>query len=207
LRRVSPFQQQDVAMPRLCLRILDLLCLPGRLVSWLTLPLILAILVSVLSAAFGVSHLADWGGSLPVLGKALTVNTLTDIQWYIFALLVLFGGLCALRDGSHVSVDFLSLMMSHRQRLWVRVVGDLVFLLPFCLIIAWYGWSFTATAWRTGEGSTQGGLEARWLIKGALPVCFGMIAVFGLVRAIGTLVWLARGGDPADENGLQGKEH
>ncbi|MAB01123.1 MAG: hypothetical protein CMN86_22870 [Stappia sp.] len=188
-------------MPRFCTRILDLLCLPGRLLSWLTLPLVLAILVSVLSAAAGITHLADWEGSVPVLGKAVTVNTLTDVQWYIFALLVLFGGICALRDNAHVSVDFLSLMMTHRQRLWVRVVGDLVFLLPFCLIICWYGWSFAATAWRTGEGSTQGGLGARWLTKGALPVCFAMLATFGLVRGIGTLIWLARGGDPAHEAG------
>ncbi|MHC5655002.1 TRAP transporter small permease subunit [Stappia sp. ICDLI1TA098] len=181
-------------MPRLCSRLIDLLCLPGRWVSWLTLPLILAIIVSVISAAAGVTVLADWDGTLPILGKALTVNTLTDVQWYIFALLVLFGGVWALRDDAHVSVDFLSLMMSRKQRLWVRVFGDLGFLLPFSLIICWYGYGFTQTAFRTGEGSTQGGLDARWIIKAALPVCFGMLAVFGVVRGIGTLIWLARGG-------------
>jgi hypothetical protein len=28
-----------------------------------------------------------------------------------------------------------------------------------------------------------------------------MLATFGLVRGIGTLIWLARGGDPAHEAG------
>lgn len=175
-------------MPRSFKKLITLLCLPGIWMSWLTLVLIAAVLVGVVAARFGVPVLLDWGVSVPVLGSALTLNGLTDLQWYIFALLVLFGGVCTFRDDAHVSVDFLSLRMSRRQRLWVRVIGDIVFLLPFCAIIAWYGWGFAETAWRTAEGSTQGGLNSRWLIKAALPLSFTFLGLAGLLRGIGTLM-------------------
>lgn len=180
-------------MPIILKRLMAALCLPAAWLSWLTLPLILTILVSIVLAAMGQNTLISWEGSVPVLGRGLTVNGLFDVQWYIFALLVLFGGIWALRDDRHVSVDFLSLMMGPRARLWVRMIGDLIFLLPFCAIIAWYGWNFAEVAFRTAEGSTQGGLNARWLIKAMLPLSFGLLGLLGLIRAIGTAIQLARG--------------
>lgn len=180
-------------MPVLVRRLLDILCLPARWLSWLVLPLILSILLAVLWAKLGRNTFFAWGDPVPVLGRALTVNSLFDVQWYIFALLVLFGGVWALREDKHVSVDFLALMMSPRQRLWVRMLGDLVFLLPFCLIITWYGWSFALVAWNTAEGSTQGGLNSRWIIKAMLPLSFGMLALLGVLRATGIAVQLYRG--------------
>ncbi|HSG57427.1 MAG TPA: TRAP transporter small permease subunit, partial [Paracoccaceae bacterium] len=125
-----------------------------------------------------------------------------DLQWYIFALLVLFGGAWALRDDKHVAVDFLSLMMTQRQRLWTRMLGDLLFLLPFCLIIAWYGWSFALTAWTTGEGSTQGGLNSRWIIKAMVPLSFAILGLMGLLRGLGTAAELLRGTTDKDQKDL-----
>lgn len=180
-------------MPVILKRAMALLCLPAVWVSWLVLPLILTILLSIIWAKMGMNTLVAWEGRIPVLGRALTVNSLFDIQWYIFALLVLFGGIWALRDDRHVSVDFLSLMMGPRRRLWVRMLGDLVFLVPFCAIIAWYGYAFAEVAFRTGEGSTQGGLNSRWLIKAMLPLSFAMLGLMGLIRAIGTAIQLYRG--------------
>lgn len=191
-------------MPVIITKILDLLCLPGRWVGWLILPLIASILAAVLLAKLGQNTLIRWDGSIPVLGRALTVNSLFDLQWYIFALMVLFGGIYALRDDRHVSVDFLSLMMTHRQRLLVRMIGDLAFLLPFCLIIAWYGWSFALTAWNTGEGSTQGGLNSRWIIKSMLPLSFAMLGLMAFLRGLGTGIELIRGSRPTTDHASEG---
>lgn len=184
-------------------RLIDLICLPGKWCSWLILPLILAILLAVTAATFGWTTLIDWPGEVFLFGKALTVNSLTDMQWYFFSLIVLFGGVWALRDGNHVSVDVIAMRMSPRQKAIVQVFGDFVFLLPFCAITAWYGWGFAETAWTTGEGSSQGGLGARWLIKAALPVAFGLLGLFGLLRGISTLAALIRGDIPARDGADQ----
>ncbi|MEX2517846.1 MAG: TRAP transporter small permease subunit [Paracoccaceae bacterium] len=186
-------------MPRLLHRMLALFRLPGQWASWLVLPLVASVLLSVIAAQYGWTTLLDWNGRLPILGQALTVNSLIDLQWYIFAIIVLFGGVWALLDDNHVSVDFLSLQMSPRRKLWIRMLGDMVFLVPFCAIIAWYGWSFAETAWRTSEGSAQGGLDGRWLIKAALPVAFGFLGLLGALRALGTAIQLARRADDAPD--------
>ena len=171
-------------MRKLADGLLDLMSLPGQWVGWLILPLILSVLVGIAAAGMGFNVLIDWEGRLFVLGRRMTVNTLIDLQWYIFALIVLFGGVYALRDERHVSVDFLYQLASDRTQILLRLFGDAVFLVPFCLIITYYGVGFTITSYTTGEGSAQGGLQNRWLIKACIPIAFGLLALSGVVRIL-----------------------
>lgn len=174
-------------MKRFANAVLRVLVVPGELVGWLILPLIVSVLMTVLAAKMGWNAFLRWDSSLPVLGNAITVNTLADLQWYIFAIIAIFGGVYAFRDGQHVSVDVFSSALPPRVRLGLTVFGDLVFLLPFCAIIVWYGWSFTLTAFNAGEGSSYGGLMDRWLIKAIIPVGFALLGIAALVRALATI--------------------
>lgn len=171
-------------MAKLSDRLLDLFSMPGRWVGWLVLPLFFSVIVTVGAARLGMNTLIDWEGRIPVLGARLTVNSLIDFQWYVFALLVLFGGVYALRDDRHVAVDFLHVLAPPRMQILLRILGDLIFLIPFCLIITWYGFFFAVTAWNTGEGSPHGGLQSRWIIKACIPLAFGLLALTGVVRVI-----------------------
>ncbi|SLN54001.1 Tripartite ATP-independent periplasmic transporters, DctQ component [Aquimixticola soesokkakensis] len=159
------------------------LCFPGKLVSWLVIPLALSIVLSVIAARQGWSVLIDWEGSVPLFGEALTVNSLVDLQWYIFSAIVLFGGIWAHLEDRHVTVDFVALGFSARTRTLISLFGNLFLLLPLCLLVMWFGSKFAMTAFATGEGSIQGGLTAHWLIKGALPVSFGLLGLAALLRA------------------------
>lgn len=180
-------------MTRLADTLLDLLCLPAKWASWLILPLIASVLVAVAGAKLGFNRLAEWGPDLPLLGRGLSVNGLFDFQWHVFAVLVLFGGILAYRHDRHVAVETVAANLPPRLRGALLVFGDLVFLVPFCLIIAWYGWSYALTAWSTGEGSNQGGLTDRWIIKAMLPLAFGLLALAGTVRGLARLAALMRG--------------
>ena len=177
-------------MNRLSDQLLDALSLPGRWVGWLILPLAVSVIVTILAAKLGVNTLIDWPGRIPVLGARLTVNSLVDFQWYVFAIVVLFGGVYALRDDRHVAVDFLYAMAPPRGQILLRLLGDVLFLIPFCLIITYYGYFFALTAWNTGEGSSQGGLQSRWIVKACIPLAFGLLAAAGTVRVIAGLVAL-----------------
>lgn len=183
-------------------RVLDVLVLPGKWVGWLVLPLILSVCLTVLAARFGWNAFVRWDQSLPVIGQGITVNTLADLQWYIFAIMAIFGGVYAFRDGQHVSVDVFSAGLPHRVQLGLRLVGDLVFLLPFCAIIFWYGWSFALTSFNSGEGSTYGGLMDRWLIKSIIPIGFALLGIAAIVRAIGTIGEILRPA-PTDESNFE----
>ncbi|EKF18865.1 TRAP transporter small permease subunit [Nitratireductor pacificus] len=164
---------------------------PGRIVGWLVLPLILSVCLTVLAAQLGINMLAEWGEPAPLFGKALTVNTLLDLQWHIFALIVLFGGVYAFRDNSHVAVDVFSSGLPPRVKLALRIFGDLVFLLPFCVVIAWYGYGFAEKAFISSEGSTYGGMIDRWMIKAMIPVAFALLGLCALLRALATALELA----------------
>ena len=180
-------------MNRILSRIIDICAVPGRAAGWLILPLILFVCLAVFAAQTGRNAFADWDGEVFLLGGGVTVNTLLDLQWHIFALLVLFGGAFAFRDGAHVSVDFLSVTLPARLQTILRILGDALLLVPFCAIMAWYGWSFAETAYVSGEGSSYGGLEDRWLIKAAVPVGFALLGIAGFARALRDVLRLMRG--------------
>lgn len=163
--------------------ILDLCALPGRFIGWLLLPLIASVCAALYAAQVGFNAFWDWEGRVFLLGDAITVNSLMDLQWYLFALIALFGGVLAFRDDAHVSVDFLSSRFSPRLHSALRVAGDLLFLLPFCVIMCWYGVKFATTAFNAGEGSSYGGLMDRWVIKACLPLAFGLLGLSALARA------------------------
>jgi TRAP-type mannitol/chloroaromatic compound transport system permease small subunit len=165
-------------------KFLDLLCHPARWASWLILPLMLSVLVGVAAAKLGYNTILSWHGQVPLFGRAITVNSLLDFQWHVLALLVLFGGILAYRTDRHVAVETVAANLPPRLRTGILAAGDLLFLAPFCAIIAYYAWFYTATAWRTAEASAQGGLTDRWLIKGAMPVAFAMLGTAGVVRGL-----------------------
>src|SRR5215470_13466629 len=62
-------------------------------------------------------------------------NGWLEIQWYMFAGMVLLGAPYTLRMNEHVRVDLIYGMMSERARLWIDIVGGILFLLPICVIL------------------------------------------------------------------------
>src|SRR6185503_3093032 len=46
-----------------------------------------------------------------------------DIQWYMFAGMVLLGGTITLKMNEHVRVDMLYGMVSERTRIWIDIIG------------------------------------------------------------------------------------
>lgn len=186
-------------MDKFLTHVIDLCVLPGRLVGWLLLPLIAFVCAAVWAAQSGRNSFFTWDSDLFLLGQGVTVNTLIDLQWHIFAILVLAGGSYAFRDDTHVSVDFVSVNLSPRARAVIQVLGDLLFVLPFCLIILWFGQKFAMTAFTSGEGSNYGGLQDRWFIKACVPIGFGLLGLAALARALQTILRLVRGTLPESE--------
>ena len=50
-------------------------------------------------------------------------NAWLEIQWYLFAGMVLLGGPYTLKLNEHVRVDLIYGMVSERARLWIDIVG------------------------------------------------------------------------------------
>ena len=111
-------------------------------------------------------------------------NAWLEIQWYMFAGMVLLGAPYTLKLNEHVRVDLFYGMMSERVRIWVDIVGGFLFLLPICIILVYFTWPFFLDSWRIHEGSQNAGGLIRWPVKLLFPVGFLLMALQGLSEVI-----------------------
>ena len=61
-------------------------------------------------------------------------NAWLEVQWYMFAGMVLLGGPYTLKVNEHVRVDLFYSAVSEPVRIWIDIIGCLLFLLPICVI-------------------------------------------------------------------------
>jgi TRAP-type mannitol/chloroaromatic compound transport system permease small subunit len=75
-------------------------------------------------------------------------------------------------------------MVSERTRLWIDILGGILFLLPICLILVYFTWPWFVESWESGEVSGNAGGLLRWPVKLILPVGFALMALQGVSEII-----------------------
>jgi len=96
-----------------------------------------------------------------------------EMEWHLFAVIILFGTGYALKHNAHVRVDFLYDRFSYKTKAIINIIGTLLFLIPLALLIIYGSYDFVMDAYTTGEISEDpGGLTHRWIIKGMIPLAF-----------------------------------
>ncbi len=106
-----------------------------------------------------------------------------EMEWHLYAAMFMLGIPFTLKAGGHVRVDVIYDGLSVRRRAWIDLICTLVLLIPFCLLVAWYGVDFARESFQLGEGSGDpGGLPHRWIIKSVIPFAmfFNFISGVGL---------------------------
>src|SRR5258705_9687032 len=111
-------------------------------------------------------------------------NGWLELQWYMFAVLVMFGASYTFKKNEHVRVEILYLMLSERGQLWLDMIGTLFFLIPACLLLSYLSWPFFLQAYEVGEISSNAGGLVRWPIKAVVPVGFVFLALQGVSEVI-----------------------
>ena len=111
-------------------------------------------------------------------------NGYLELQWYMFAILVMFGASYTFRRNEHVRVEILYVMLSERGQLWLDLIGTLFFLIPSCLLLSYLSWPFFADSYHTLEMSGNAGGLVRWPIKAVLPAGFALLALQGFSEVI-----------------------
>jgi TRAP-type mannitol/chloroaromatic compound transport system permease small subunit len=111
-------------------------------------------------------------------------NGWLEIQWYMFAGMVLLGGPYTLKMNEHVRVDLFYGLASERTRIWIDIVGGLLFLLPICVILTYFTWPWFVESWTINEASSNAGGLVRWPVKLLLPVGFFLMAIQGVSEII-----------------------
>ncbi|WP_430257619.1 TRAP transporter small permease subunit [Neorhizobium sp. IRS_2294] len=111
-------------------------------------------------------------------------NGWLEIQWYLFAFIVLLGASHTLRLNEHVRVDLIYGAVSDRKRLWIDAIGLVIFLIPACLFLAWLSWPFFSLSFMQGEVSSNAGGLIRWPVKFIIVSGFVLLAFQGLSELI-----------------------
>jgi TRAP-type mannitol/chloroaromatic compound transport system permease small subunit len=111
-------------------------------------------------------------------------NAWLELQWYMFAGMVLLGSAYTLRVNEHVRVDLFYGAVSDRMRHWIDLVGGAVFLLPMCLVMVWFTWPWFVQSWTLNEASNNAGGLIRWPVILLLPVGFTLILLQGISEMI-----------------------
>jgi TRAP-type mannitol/chloroaromatic compound transport system permease small subunit len=111
-------------------------------------------------------------------------NAWLELQWYMFAIIIMFGASYTLKKNEHVRVDILYMMMTPRQQLWLDLIGTLVFLLPGCILIGWLSLPFFMQSYAVWEHSSNAGGLLRWPIKLVMPIGFALLSLQGISEVI-----------------------
>jgi TRAP-type mannitol/chloroaromatic compound transport system permease small subunit len=111
-------------------------------------------------------------------------NGWLEIQWYMFTGMVMLGAPYTLRMNEHVRVDLVYGMVSERTRIWIDIIGGILFLLPICIILTYFTWPWFYESWLQNEQSSNAGGLVRWPVKLLLPLGFCMMAVQGISEII-----------------------
>jgi len=111
-------------------------------------------------------------------------NAWLEIQWYMFAGMVLLGGPYTLYRNEHVRVDLIYGSATERTKIWIDIVGGFLFLLPICVILTYFTWGWFVDSWTIHESSSNAGGLIRWPVKLLLPVGFVLMALQGISEII-----------------------
>lgn len=143
----------------------------------LVVVLMIAISAQVICSFLDINPLVKFDNQLPVLGGAVTLNSLLDFQWHLLAIIALLPAGIVWRLDRHVRVDFLYARHSDRRKAMVELAGHLLFTAPFLFLCLPAAWSFMMSAYASGQGSRNDGLNALFLIKSTLPLGLGLLAI------------------------------
>jgi TRAP-type mannitol/chloroaromatic compound transport system permease small subunit len=147
----------------------------GKVAAWAGLALILVTIFDVVTRRFF------------VLGS----TKLQELEWHFHVILFAFClGYAYLKD-AHVRIDLVREKLSERAQWWIEMAGCLLFLIPYCVLVVWYGINFTERSFATSEVSASAtGLSYRWLIKSTIPIGFTLLGLAGITVLLRKIVEL-----------------
>jgi TRAP-type mannitol/chloroaromatic compound transport system permease small subunit len=102
----------------------------------------------------------------------------------------MLGAAYVLKLNEHVRVDLLYGMLGHRKRLWIDILGTLLFLMPGCAIMGYLTFGMYWDAFINNEQSTNAAGLALWPALLMFPLGFALLflqAISELIKRIEAL--------------------
>lgn len=112
----------------------------------------------------------------------------------MFAIIFMIGSSLTLQKDEHVRVDVFYNKFSDKGKNIINLIGNIIFLLPFSLVIFYTSIPFVEDSFRILESSPDpGGLPFRFFIKSIIPISFLLLALQGILNVYKNLKNLSDG--------------
>lgn len=150
----------------------------GTIVSWLSIPLVLAVSYEVIAR---------------YLFRAPTVWAF-DITYMTYATLFMLGAAYALHKGAHIRTDFFWEHFSTRKKGLIDSISYIVFFFPSLAMLFFISFEEALYAWRINETSDQTPWRpVLWPFKAVIPLACLLLLIQGVSELIKSL-YMARTG-------------
>ena len=117
-------------------------------------------------------------------------NAWLELQWYLFAVMVLLGAPFVLKVNEHVRVDVVYARLGPRKQAMVDLFGLVFFLMPAAVLLAWMSWPWFVESFFNNEMSSNAGGLIRWPVKLLIPLGFGLLVLQGVSEIIKRIAFL-----------------
>jgi TRAP-type mannitol/chloroaromatic compound transport system permease small subunit len=160
----------------------------GMVAAFTYLPLMLIIVYDVLQRKY---LDVDPGFTRTAWYQIFTSTRLQELEWHLHAALFLLCLAYAYVRDAHVRIEIVRERLRPRPRVWIELLGCLLFLVPYCYVVVLYGSDFAQKSFAIMErSSAQTGLGMRFIIKSVLPIGFTLLALAGVSVALKCIVYL-----------------
>ena len=136
------------------------------------------------------SCLISAGNAFSRYAFGISSNAWLEIQWYMFAAVVMLGASYTLKRNEHVRVDIVYANVSTRRQIGIDIFGFILFMLPATAIMAYLSWPIFHNSWLLGEVSGNAGGLLRWPVKIFLPLGFALLTLQGISELIKRIAML-----------------
>ena len=144
----------------------------------------------VASVAVLLTALISAGNAFVRYGLDISSNGWLEIQWYLFAGIVLLGAPIVLKLNEHVRVDLIYGKLKGNAPVYVDLFGLVVFLLPVMSLMAYLAWPLLVKRYVTHEMSSNAGGLIRWPAMALVPIGFGLMVLQGLSEIVKRICYL-----------------
>jgi len=114
-----------------------------------------------------------------------------ELEWHLFALIFLLGAGYTLLHDEHVRVDVFYSKWSKKKKAWHDLILTIVLLLPWTMVVIYYGINYGLNSFSYKETSPNpGGLPALYIIKFAISLGFLLLllqAISSIIKQIDTI--------------------
>ncbi len=134
-------------------------------------------------------------------------NAYLEAQWYLFAWSFLVAAGYTLLHREHVRIDVVNSRLPKTVRVWIDIVGYLLFLTPICVMALYLCTPQAIGKFVSGEMSGNPGGLIRWPVWLALPVGFTLLLLQGWSELIKCIAFLRGAGpDPTGRHSAESDE-